>query len=158
MARHHDGAGAATPPGTPPARDATHRLGRRRRYRRRRRLRLASLLLVGAVVAAAGAMIGLGGGYGLVVLLHEEPMSETERVAYEDFMTRCPASLENIDCACMWQDARAAFAPETQAAVLQLIRERRDLPVRLQRIRSEKLLGPDLARDVWDATYRCSRG
>lgn len=126
------------------------------RRRRRGRPRLLPLLAVGAVVAAVGAMVGLGGGYSLVVLLNDEPVSAEEQAARADFLEQCSALLTNIDCGCLWRDARPAFTPQTQGPVLTLIHERRELPVRLQRIRSEKLLGPDLAKQVWDAAYHCA--
>lgn len=132
----------------------------RRRKRRRRgqgsRRRLMPVLALGAAVAAVGAVVGVGGGWGLVILLKTERTAEM-RAAQDSFMGYCSAGLSNIDCGCLWEDAGSAIAMEHHAPVIQLIAERRDLPVRLQRIRSEKLLGADLAKQVWEAAYYCAR-
>ncbi|EKV30181.1 hypothetical protein C882_4581 [Caenispirillum salinarum AK4] len=121
-----------------------------------------SVLALAGVVAVIGAVIGVGGGFGMVWLMRDSPfaavVSPAEQAARSEFMAACVKTLPSIDCGCLYDDARPAFVPEYRAAVLRLIDERRDLPVRLQRIRSEKLLGPDLAKTVWEAAYRCSDG
>lgn len=139
---------------------APHR--RRRRARRRHgRRRLRPIFVIAGVVAVIGGIFGVGGGYGMVWLMRDSPlaavMSPEEEAERETFLSACAQTLSSIDCACLWRDARAAFTPEYRSAMLRLIDERRELPIRLQRIRSEKLLGPELAKIVWDAAYYCSK-
>lgn len=135
---------------------------RRRRSRRHRaRRQLSPILVVAGVVAVIGAIIGVGGGFGMVWLMRESPLASVESPEEQEeraaFIAACAQTLTSIDCGCLWEDARPAFTPEYRAAVLRLIDERRMLPVRLQRIRSEKLLGPELAKTVWEAAYYCTK-
>lgn len=144
--------------------DSPHPSGDRRRRRSRRghgRKRLGPVVAIAGVVAVIGAIIGVGGGFGMVWLMRDSPLatvvSPEEEAERNTFIAACAQTLPTIDCGCLWSEARAAFTPEYRAATLRLIDERRELPVRLQRIRSEKLLGPDLAKTVWEATYTCTR-
>lgn len=149
---------------TPPhnaALRAPHGNRRRRRSRRGHRRRMGPVLAIAGIVAIIGAFIGIGGGLAMVWLMKDSPfataVSPEEEAERSTFMAACSETLSKIDCGCLWRDARAAFTPEYRAAVLRLIDERRELPIRLQRIRSEKLLGPELAKTVWEATYSCAR-
>lgn len=153
---------AEAPPPSPAepdagAESAEHRLARRRRRRSRRRYRrhMMSAAALGMIVGAAGAVVGVVGAIGFVGSREEAAAARAEAVAEADFVAACEARVSGMDCGCLWDDARPAFLSDTRDAVLTLIAQRESIPLRVQRIRTERLLGPELAKMVWEAAYYC---
>lgn len=116
---------------------------------------MRSAAVLGVLVGIAGAVLGVAGAVSFVDSAQEDATRQAEERLEEDFLGMCQARLKGIDCGCLYRDARPAFLPDTREAVLDLIAQREILPLRLQRIRTERLVGPELGKMVWAAAYYC---
>lgn len=160
---HAESAGTGDQPVVPDAADAEHRLARGRRRRahvrrmRRRRRHLMSAAVIGVLVGVVGAVAGVVGAVSFVGTARDDAAAQAEARAEAEFLGVCQAQLQDIDCGCLWRDARPAFLPDARDEVITLIADRKTMPLRVQRIRTERLLGPELAKMVWGAAYYCAR-
>lgn len=154
---------AGDQPAMPEAAEAEHRLARRRRRRaharrlRRRRRHLMSAAVIGVLVGIVGAAAGVVGAVSFVGTGRDDAAAQAEAQAEAEFLGICSAQLHDIDCGCLWRDARPAFLPDARDEVITLIADRKTMPLRVQRIRTERLLGPELAKMVWGAAYYCGK-
>lgn len=135
--------------------DHRHARAKRRRSRRRHRRHMMSAAVIGVLVGVAGAALGVAGAVSFVGTRDEQAAVRAEAADKAEFVGMCEARIRGIDCGCIWEDARPAFLPDTRDAVLTLIAQRDAIPLRVQRIRTERLLGPELGKQVWAAAYYC---
>ncbi|WP_343867340.1 hypothetical protein, partial [Caenispirillum bisanense] len=109
-------------------------------------------------IGIAGAVLGIGGAFGVLGYVEDDIAAQAADRQEEDFLALCQARLADIDCACLWNDAAAAFLPDTRDQVMRLIAERHSIPLRVQRTRTDHLIGPELGKQVWAAAYYCRQG